>query len=194
MTSVNIQQHLIQEQPVPISDALRGSEKNADKRWTGITRNIRAFFCSAGNAIQANIFWSAGILLQGKALQSAGILSLGIHPSHPIFGRFVTRPKMGCLVKIERNFCGLFLPSTKSYFQAPILFRPKPHVSLPTWNQIGVWVMQPVNSSGKNHLQVVHSNQDKTPALQAESSGQVYNRMVRSSPCSGPMLIQGRLA
>jgi len=191
MTSVNIQHHLTQEQPAPISDALRGSEKNADKRWTGTTRNIRAFFCSAGNVIQANIFWSAGILLQGKALQSAGILSLGIHPSHPIFGRFVTRPKMGCLVKIERNFCDLFLPSTKSHIQAPILFRPKPQGSLPTWNQEVTLVKQPAYSSGKNHLQATHSHQDKTRTFRAEPISQVCSLLLRSPPYSGSMLIAG---
>ncbi|HQS03976.1 MAG TPA: hypothetical protein PK693_12460 [Halothiobacillus sp.] len=167
---MNIQPHLIQKQPVPISDSfsLRGSEKNADKRWAGITRNIRAFFCSAGNVIQAKTVWSAGILLQGKPIQSAGILPFRKHPSHPIFGRFVTRPKMGCLGKIERNFCDLFLPSTKSHIQAPILFKQNPQVSLPTWNQAEVLFKQPAKLSGKNHLQAAHSNQDQTPALRAE--------------------------
>lgn len=191
MTSVNIQPHLTQEQPAPISDALRGSEKNANKRWTGTTRNIRALFCSAGNVIQAKTVWSAGILLQGKALLSAGILSPGIHPSHPIFGRFVTRPKMGCLVKIERNFCDLFLPSTKSYFQAPILFKQNPQVSLPTWNQAEVLSKQPAYSSGKNHLQATHSHQDKNPAFRVEPISQVCSLPLRSPPYSGPMLIAG---
>ena len=191
MTSVNIQQHLTQEQPVPIPDSLRGSEMNANKRWTGITRNIRAIFCSAGNAIQAKIVWSAGILLQGEPLQSAGVSPFRKHPSHPIFGRFVTRPKMGCLVKIERNFCGLFLPSTKSYFQAPILSRPKPQVSLPTSNQVEAVFKLPAYSSGKNHLQAAHSNQDQTPALQAEPISQVCSLLLRSPPYSGSMLIAG---
>ncbi len=191
MTSVNIQQHLTQEQPAPISDVLRGSEKNADKRWTGITRIIRKSFCLVGSFIKAKIYWSAGILLQGKIFLSAGILPLRKHPNHPIFGRFVTRPKMGCLVKIERNFCGLFLPSTKSYFQAPILSKQNPQVSLPTWHQAEVLSQQPTNLSGKNHLQAAHSNQEQTPALQAEPISQVCSLPLRSPPYSGPMLIAG---
>jgi len=185
MTQVNIQPHLTQEQPVPISDSLRGSEMNANKRWTRTSRNIRALFCSAGNSIQAKISRSAGILLQGKVFHSAGILPFRKHPKHPIFGRFVTRPKMGCLVKIERNFCDLFLPNTKSYFQAPILFKPNPQFSLPTWNQEVTWVKQPAYSSGRNQLQATNSTLDQPPALHAESGGQVCNLPLRSPPYSG---------
>ncbi len=191
MTSVNIQQHLIQEQPVPISDSLHGSEMNANKRWTGTTCIIRTLFCLAGNSIQAKISRSAGILLQGKVFISAGILPFRKHPSHPIFGRFVTRPKMGCLVKIERNFCDLFLPNTKSYFQAPILLKQKPQVSLPTWNQAEVLSKQPANPSGKNQLQAAHSNQDQTPAFRVEPISQVCSLPLRSPPYSGLMLIAG---
>lgn len=191
MTSVNIQLHLIQEQPEPISDSLRGSEKNNNKRWTGTTQNIRALFCSAGNVIQAKTVWSAGILLQGKPLPSAGILSPGIHPSHSIFGRFVTRPKMGCLAKIERNFCDLFLPSTKSYFQAPIPFKSKPQVVLPTRHQAEVLFRKPANASGKNQLQVAHSHHGQPPTLQPESGGQVCSLTPGSSPCGGPTPIGG---
>jgi len=129
---VNIQHHLIQEQPAPIPDSLRGSGKNADKRWAGTTPIIKTLFCLAGNAIQAKIFWSAGILLQAKALPLAGIQTFRIHPSHPIFGRFVTRPKMGCLVKIERNFCGLFYQTRSLSFKRPSYIKQNPQVLLPT--------------------------------------------------------------
>ncbi|OYZ85785.1 MAG: hypothetical protein B7Y07_10280 [Halothiobacillus sp. 24-54-40] len=194
MTSVNTQQHLIQEQPVPISDSLRGSEMNANKRWTGTTRNIREIFCLAGNVIQAKTVGSAGILLQEKALPLAGILLLGIHPKHPIFGRCVTRPKMGCLVKIDRNFCGLFLPNSKPNFQAPILLKQNPQVLLPTWNQADVLFRQHTNLSGKNHLQAAHSNQDQTSAFRAEPISQVCSLPLRSPPYTGSMLHSRRLA
>ena len=193
MSSVNIQNHLIQEPPTPTSDSVHGSGKNDNQRWVGTTRNIRAIFCLAGNVIQAKTVGYAGILLQEKALPLAGILLLGVHPSHPIFGRFVTRPKMGCLVKIDRNFCGLFLPSTKSYFQAPVLFKQNPQVLLPNWNQAEVSFQQPANLSGKNHLQAAHLNQDRTSAFRAEPISQVCSLPLRSPPYSGSMLHSRRL-
>jgi hypothetical protein len=83
------------------------------------------------------------------------------------------------------------LPSTKSYFQAPILFKQNPQVSLPTWNQAEVLSKQPAYSSGKNHLQATHSHQDKNPAFRVEPISQVCSLPLRSPPYSGPMLIAG---
>lgn len=191
MTSVNIQRHRSREQPVRMSHSSRGSKNNASKRWIGTIRNTRAIFCSAGYAIQAKVFWSAGTLLQGKILISAGILSSGMHPSHPIFGRFVTRPKMCCLAKIDRKNCVLFLPNMKSYFQAPIPFKPKPQVMLPTQHQAEVLFRKPANASGKNQLQVAHSHHGQPPTLQPESAGQVCSLTTGSSPCGEPTPIGG---
>lgn len=191
MTSVNIQRHQTREQPVWVSHSSRGSKKNASKRWIGTTRNRGAIFCSAGYAIQAKVFWSAGTLFQGKILISAGILPSGKHPRHPIFGRFVTHPKMLRLAKIERNFCDLFLPNTKSYFLAPILFKPKPQVVLPTQHQAEVLFRKPANASGKNQLQVARSHHGQPPTSQPESGGQVCSLTPGSSPCGGPTPIGG---